>query len=290
MDNIEIIDYNNINMYVVFNSEDYRCIEDFSFGYAATYHKNGICGYIDTNGYETLLYDYNSVGDFCNLVAPVCRKNNSVELWGFINREFEEVVDCKYIFMQRYKNYFIVKKYNNEEFFVIDSYGKTVYEDTDKEKCVKYIEHQKAIFIESKSSIIKKTHNIPFLPKNEYIYENEDGEKIIPYQNTENRDFHDGYVIIKLCNDNYKIFDEKGKQLKVHSCIKLNAETMYLKNKIDKFNLRITSTVYDGFSSLIKLGIYEYILFGKTEDDLLVSKSEFFEYIEEEKQKIKYKN
>ena len=44
------------------DSEDYKDIEDFSEGLAATRHNNGVCGYINKKGYETLLYEYINVG------------------------------------------------------------------------------------------------------------------------------------------------------------------------------------------------------------------------------------
>ena len=286
---MDIIDYQNINMYVVFNSEDYKCIEDFESGYAATHHRNGVCGYIDTNGYETLLYNYIKVGDFCNFIAPVCKKKDNNELWGFINTNFEEIISCKYFFAERYNDFFIVKGFEKFNFVVIDYFGKTVFEDLNKEMCIKYINDNTQIKIRNNSPIKKCTHTIPFTCICKYSYENSDGDKIIPYENDENRDFSHGYVVLRLGSDNYKIFNENGKQLKVHTCIKLNAETMYLKDKIDTFNFKITSKVFDGYSSLIKYGEYEYILFGKDKTDLLETKTEFFEYIEEEKLKVKTK-
>lgn len=284
-----INDYENINMYVVFNSEDYRCIEDFESGYAATYHKNGVCGYIDTNGYEHLLYDCIKVGDFCNFVAPICKLKNGNELWGFINTNFEEITPFKYLYVERCVNFFIVKSIDSNNYIVIDGYGKTVYENLDREDCLKYIDNNKQFFLNKSSQVKKCTHTIPFTNISKYSYESIDGEKVIPYENTENRDYSCGYVILRVDSCNYKIFDEKGKQLKIHTCIKINAETMYLKNIIEKFDLKITSKVFDGYSSLIRYGEYEYIIFGKDMNELMQNKQELFEYIEEEKVKEKVK-
>lgn len=287
MENLEIIDYKNEKIYAVFSNEDYRYIEDFSYGYAATYHLNGVCGYIDEKGYETLLYNYSNIGDFCNFIAPVCIKKNNIELWGFIDRNFNEIIECKYIFVERFKNYFVLKENMFSNFLVLNNNSEIVYENSNKESIIKYIEKHNSTMEKYEPSIVKKEYSIPYLNVKKYTYEDDNGNKIIPYQNMENRDFACGYVVVKISSNNYAIFDESGKQLKIHTCIKMNAETLYLKNIISKFNLRITGKELDGFSSIIRCGLYEYIVFGETSEELLDNKNYLFDYIEEEKIKEK---
>ena len=287
MENIEITDYENSRLYAVFNSEDYKCIEDFSYGYAAAFHLNGVCGYIDSKGYETLLYDYINIGDFCESVAPVCIKKHNKELWGFIDRNFNEIISCKYILVERVNNYFILKENISSNFLVLNGKGEIVYENSNNEYIMKFIEKNKKDISKSKNLIKKNECTIPYLNIRRYTYEDMSGNKIIPYQNTENRDFSCGYVVIRVDSNNYMIFDENGKQLKIHSCIKINAETIYLKYLIDKFNFRITSKEFDGFSSLVKYGLYEYIIFGNTDEELRENKDYLFNYIESEKVKEK---
>ena len=283
MDNIEIKDYRNLDLYCVFNSNDYRDIGDFKYGYALTCHKNGVFGYINQKGYETLLYEYEEALDFCHLIAPV-KKNN---LWGFINTSFDEIINCKYIFCEVFKDFFIVKDNYYSDFFVINGIGKIVYENNNKNNIYNYIINNQKSDIE-KSNIIKKQYIIPFSNASIYKYEIKEGIELIPYQNLENRDFSEGYVVIKVGINDYRIFNEKGKQLKIHTCIKLNAETMCLKKIIDRFDFRITSEVSSGYSSIIKHGKYDYIVFSDTKEELEVNKREVLDYLKnEEKKKVK---
>ena len=283
MDNIEIKDYKNLDLYCVFNSSDYRDIGDFKYGYALTCHKNGVFGYIDQKGYETLMYEYEEVGDFCHLIAPV-KKNN---LWGFINTSFDEVIHCKYIFCEVFKEYFIVKENFFSSYAVINGAGKIVYEDTNKENVYNFISMN---YVEKfdESPIIKKQYCIPFSNASIYKYEIKEGIELIPYQNLENRDFSEGYVVIKVGINDYRIFNEKGKQLKIHTCIKLNAETMCFKKIIDRFDFRITSKEEAGYSSVIRYDVYDYIVFSDTKEELDLNKQEVLDYLKnEEKKKVK---
>jgi len=284
MDNIEIKDYENLDMYCVFNSNDYRDINDFKSGYAVTCHKNGVFGYINEKGYETLMYDYDEIGDFSNLIAPV-KKNN---LWGFINNSFEEVIECRYFFLERFKDFFIVKQNFYSNFIIIDGYGKKIYENIDKSVLYDFIE-KRSRSIEPDSSVIKREYCIPFSNACVYKYEINGSSDLIPYQNLENRDFSEGYVVIKVGVNDYRIFNEKGKQLKIHTCIKLNAETMCLKKVIDRFDYRVTSEVNSGYSSIIKYGNYDYIVFSDTREELEINKQEVLDYLSKEDVKKKVK-
>lgn len=287
MEDIQVIDYENSKIYVVFNSEDYKCIEDFSYGYAAAFHSNGICGYIDKDGYETLLYEYTNIGDFCETIAPVCIKKDNSELWGFIDNSFTQIIECKYTFIERINNYFIVRENFFSNYLILNGNGEIIYQNSNKEYANQFIENHKKEIPNINDSIQKKEYCIPYLSLKKYTYQNLNGEKIIPYENTENRSFSCGYVVIRIDSSNYMIFDEHGKQLKIHSCIKINAETIYLKKLIDAFNFRITSKEFDGFSSLVKYGLYEYIIFGDTVEELLDNKKYLFNYIESEDKKEK---
>ena len=280
---MEIQDFENYSLYVVFNSTDYREINDFKHGYAACTHNNGVCGYIDTKGFETLLFNYDDVGDFCSLIAPVCKNNK----WGFINNSFEEVVPCKYVYLRFYNNLFIVKESFNSDFIVINDKLEQIYRNENIDKVLRYLNKKEVINNES-SNIIRKEYTIPYSNKKYCVYLNSNGERIIPFTNTEIRNFSCSFVIIKVDSNDFRIFNEKGRQIKPHTCIKINAENMYLKSKIDKFNYIVSSKEASGFSSIIKYGEYEYIVFGATKEELELYKAELIDHINiEVKEKVK---
>lgn len=237
--------FKNYKLYAVMNSNDYLEIGDFHSGYAKAYHRNKICGYIDISGYETLLYEYDEVGDFCQFIAPVRYANK----WGFINKSFDEIIEPRYVFLRPYNNGFIVKETFESDFIVINSNGEEIYRTNNIDYAMKRLSTPLPK-IES-PDVIKKEYTIPFSTKKESIYYDVNGNKIIPYSNQECRDFSEGYVIVKIGYDDIRIYNEKGKQLKVHTCFSINAITKCLEGLINKFILRITNKIYYGYSCVI---------------------------------------
>lgn len=265
---LEFKDFVVYDYHVIMSSEDYKIIEDFSEGLSATKHNNGVCGYIDKIGKETFLFNYDVVEDFHEGLAIVQNKNG---LYGFINKKFEEVIPCSYIFATKFKfGYAIVK--NNEESFIINNTGKIVEyidDSTNLEKISKILYSKKLINKktyeedlkkeELKSEIIKKSTSINLTSLKAYSYYDNENNKIIPYDNIENRDFHEDFVIVRVDRNDIRIFNKKGKQLKIHACITFDENTSFeLIEKIKQFKYKISNIERRGFVSIFKFNDKEY--------------------------------
>ena len=224
---------NSYKLYIVFCDSDYKEIEDFHFGFAAAYHTNGVCGFIDLKGHETLLLEYQNIDSFYGTIAPVCKNN----LWGFIDSEFNEKIPCKYLFLIFYKSGFIVKENYEGDFLAIDSYGKVTYADRNIDNVKRHLEKKIPIIELSDSDIKKIEYKILGTNLRNFFYVNFDGKKICEVPNMENRDFSSGYVVIKADKNEFKIFNKKGKKLKIHACI---FENDYNNPLVNHLNFRIT--------------------------------------------------
>ena len=251
--------FKNYRLYVVMDSSDYKDIGDFHSGLAKTLHTNKVCGYINTKGYETLLYEYDEVGDFCGSIACVRIDN----LWGFISKHFDLIIPLKYVWVSQYNNGFIVKENFYSDYVVINNEGIEIYRGNDYEHCLKRV--KSTDLIEQSTAIIKKEYIVPFSNKKTCAYYNSSGEKIIPYYDVECRDFSEGFVVIKVDYNDHKIFNEKGKQLKVHTCFSIDARNNYLEKIINKFKFRVSNKEEAGFSIIINNLYY----FSKDKNELI---------------------
>ena len=227
MEELKFIDKENYNMYIKLNSDGYRYIGDYCEGMFSTMHINGICGYINDLGYETFLFNYVFVDDYHNGRALV--KNNE-GFYGYIDYHFNEVIPCKYTYCSRFFNgYAIVKDNNNDK--IIDKNDivvkelegnsnfenvlKTLYRNNLISKEIYFNEQNK----NTNSDITIKTNELPFIGIKTYSYYTQDGKRIIECDSLEDRNFNGNFVVVKLDNNNFKIFNKAGKVLKIHSCI-----------------------------------------------------------------------
>ena len=281
---LEFDDYINYKIYINIDSDDYKFIEDYHEGLAATKHNNGVCGYIDENGYETLLTKYNVVGDFQNGMALV---QNRQGLYGFINRKLKEVIPCEYLFAINFKYEYTVVK-NQFLNLIINKNGqiiKSIEDDINFQNISKVLYENKLItkkqykesfnnkLVEQKSDVIKKVNLMPLMNLKTYSYHNDKGEKIIPYYNIENRDFNNDLIIIRVDKNDIRIFNKKGKQIKIYSCIEAS-----LKNKkelsqlLKKFSYKSYKVEENYHVSTLRFNDSIYNIYGKNADELLRNK------------------
>lgn len=270
---LEFKDYINYKTYIIMDSEDYRFISDLSEGLFATKHNNEVCGYINEVGYEKLLFDYIIVGDFHEGFAIVQNKKG---LYGFINKEFKEVIPCFYIFASNFVcGYAIVKGTSGD--LVIDTNGEVVrkLEDADYENVCETLYKNKLISkrvyeeylendIKVECDIVKKTNAFPAANLKTYSYYNNDDQKVIFYSNMEDRDFCGNYVVLKVDRNDFRIFNKKGKQLKIHSYIDFDITSDLEKmEKMKQSKYRTSDTIEDGYVSTLKFQDIEYTVYAK---------------------------
>lgn len=295
---IKFKDYSINNYYIVFDSEDYKSIEDFSEGFCATKHNNGVCGYINVNGRETLLFDYDNVEDFHNGLAMVSKNN----LYGFINTNFEEVIPCKYIYATRFLfGYSIVK--DNNYTFIIDKENRKVEiidNEINIENIPRLLYSKKLINKKDYESSLKKDNNdinnnikkrtidIGLFAAKAYSYYDCNNNKIIPYDNMENRDFVDDFIIVRVDRTDIRIFNKNGKQLKISSCITIDEDTdIKIFNKIQQFKSKKVSSERIGYVSIFNFNNKEYKITANNileleelKEEILISIKEKLEDIE----------
>ena len=286
--NLKFKDYINYKTYIVMDSEDYRYIGDYSEGYFAVKHKNGLCGYINESGYENFLFDYVLVNDFKNGRALVQNKKG---LYGYIDTDFKEAITCKFICATEFwLGYAIVKDYMCN--FIIDLKGnivKQLDEEIDFEQIKKILYKNKLISRQmyEESIDIKNTTDIVKMPivfkqinQTTYSYFNQDNQKIIYYDNLEDRDFIHDFVVVKVDNYDYRIYKKSGKYLKIHSCIDFNIS--YDPDKIKKVNelkYRVSNKIEDGLVSILELDDVVYRIYAKDKEELYKRKLEVLEDI-----------
>ncbi len=280
--NLQFEDYENFRINLVFDSEDYRFIEDYSEGLAATKHNNELCGYIDCTGYETLLYDYNFVGNFHNDRAIVQNKSG---LYGYIDKTFKEVIPCNYAFATDFEiGYAVVK--NNKETIIIDINGNKI---NTLDKNIEIYNLKKILLklnliaknqyknllenSEIQDDVIIKENFYPGVGYKTYSYFDINNNKIIPYPNMEKRKFINNLLIVKLADHDIRIFNKKGKQLKIRTKICFNS---YNKDSISTLVKNIKYTSFNiqrlGYISKLRFDDSEYNIIAKDYEDLLQKK------------------
>ena len=169
--NLQFEDYENFRINLVFDSEDYRFIEDYSEGLAATKHNNELCGYID--------------------------------------KTFKEVIPCNYAFATDFEiGYAVVK--NNKETIIIDINGNKI-NTLDKNieiynlkkillKLNLIAKNQYKNLLENseiQDDVIIKENFYPGVGYKTYSYFDINNNKIIPYPNMEKRKFINNLLIVK---------------------------------------------------------------------------------------------
>ena len=280
MNGIDIKRFENYRLYIIFDNEDYKDIEDFSYGFALARHNNGVYGFIDKKGLETLLFNYDLVNSFYMNVAPVCRDDK----WGFIDTNFEEIVPLQYEFLRFYKTGFIVKKEYSDEFILVNGNGKEVFRSNNYKDIIDILDCE--VEDTKDKNITKKTYNIPYTNLCSYSYFNKDGNMIVPYHNVENRDFYDGYVVVRLDKSDIRIYNEFGKQLKIHTCLEYDAYfNKENEARLNSFKYRVTSKVPDGYSALITSS-EKALIYADTKEEL---EEEINNYVNTTKPKVKRK-
>ena len=117
--------------------------------------------------------------------------------------------------------------------------------------------------------IVKKVIQVPYSNKKMCSYYDLDGNKIIPYDNIENRNFSEEFVVVRLDNNDIRIFNKKGKQLKIHTCI-IYDENMDLEllKKIKSLKYRISDMSINSLASKITIDLYEYIVYSSDTNEL----------------------
>ncbi len=287
MDELKFIDKTNYNMYIKLDSDGYRHIGDYSEGKFSTMHTNGVCGYINESGYETFLFDYTLVEDFNNGRALV---KNIKGLYGYIDDSFNEIIPCSFIYATRfYCGYAVVNcNYKN---IIIDINGKVVRElekDVDYDDVLKELYKNKIISKELYNNeknnniindITKKVNEFQVVGKKTYSYY-KDGKRIIECENLCDREFCGDFVVIKIDNNDFKIFNRNGKVLKVHSCI--GFDIINNKSLLDRaMQLKYTISCIEnvGCSSTIEFDGQEYTIIAANVEDLNKKKTEFLSYI-----------
>ena len=287
MDELKFIDKTNYNMYIKLDSDGYRHIGDYSEGKFSTMHTNGICGYINESGYETFLFDYTVVEDFNNGRALV---KNIKGLYGYIDDRFNEIIPCSFIYATGfYCGYAIVNSnYKNKIIDINGNVVKELGEQVDFNDVLKVLYKNKIIskelyFSEKNKDIMdditKKINEFPIIGKKTYSYYKDD-ERIIDCENLCDREFCGDFVVIKIDDNNFKIFNRNGKVLKVHSCI--GFDIINNKSLFDRaMQLRYTISCIEnvGYSSTIEFDGQEYIIIAANVEDLNKKKIEFLSYI-----------
>ena len=274
MKDLEFNDSIKYDVSIKLSEEDYKFIDDFSEGLASTKHNNGVCGYIDLKGKETFLFEYELVGSFHNGLAVVQNKNG---LYGYINKNFKEVIPCNYIFAFNFDfDYTIVN--NGVDNLIIDKKGniiKLIDSINSVENLPKILYKNKLISksvykksylpkINEENDIVKKATKIQILGLKTYSYFNSNNEKLIEYENMEDREFHCGYVIVRLHSEDIRIYDKKGKQLKVHAYLKskdINDPQIY--SKIIEFKYKKSNYINICYKSILKFEDIEYMVEAK---------------------------
>ncbi len=280
MEELKFIDKINYNMYIKLDSDGYIHIGDYSEGKFSTKHTNGVCGYINEYGYETFLFEYDMVSDFHNGRALVQNKNG---FYGYIDKYYNEVIPCKYLYGSKYHyGYAIVKK--NNKTIVIDVNGKTVKEldgNTNFSNSVSALYENnilpKEVCIKKNKDIKIKEYIIPDSGVKQYSYYSSNGDRIIELNSLENRNFSGNFVVIKVGNDDYKIFNKKGKILKLHSCIAYNI----IKDKkvLNNLKYKISCIENDGYISTVSFKGQDYSIIAQNIEDLNRKKIELINFL-----------
>ncbi len=287
MDELNIVDKINYNMYIKPDSEGYRYIGDYSEGMFSTMHINGVCGYINESGYETLLFDYALTEDFHDGLALVQKPNG---LYGYIDKDFNEVVPCIYLYCSRFYNGYSIVKDNYKD-KIIDKNGtviKELEEEANFEEVLNILYKNKLLSKDlynkyadtTGSAKIKKVAKTTVIGTKVYSYYNEENNRIIPFDNIDDRDFKNDFIVINLGHNTFKIFNKKGKELKIHSCLGVNVTSNpNFMNRAIGIKYKISCIENDGYASLITYKGKEYVLIARTLEELNKKKEEFFSLI-----------
>lgn len=170
------------------NIQKYEELSDFHEGLAAV-QRNGLWGYIDKNGNEVIPCQYEDVNTFDNSLAVVKKGN----LYGCIDKKGNEVIPFEYEWISKYDDYFIVDK---------KSYGYGCLYDDGKEiaPCIY-------------STIYPFSDGLSRVQKDGlYGYIDKQGKEVIPCKYENASEFSDGLALI-VRDGLYGFIDKQGKEV-----------------------------------------------------------------------------
>ena len=170
------------------NIQKYEELSDFHEGLAAV-QRNGLWGYIDKNGNEVIPCQYEDINTFDNSLAVVKKGN----LYGCIDKKGNEVIPFEYEWISKYDDYFIVDK---------KSYGYGCLDDDGKEiaPCIY-------------STIYPFSDGLSRVQKDGlYGYIDKQGKEVIPCKYENASEFSDGLALI-VRDGLYGFIDKQGKEV-----------------------------------------------------------------------------
>ena len=101
----------------------YKIVKGFTEDLAAVQNEKGLWGYIDKNGNEVIPCKYINAKDFSEDLAAV---QNEKGLWGYIDKNGNEVIPCKYINARNFTEELAAVQNKKGLFGYIDKFGKAV--------------------------------------------------------------------------------------------------------------------------------------------------------------------
>lgn len=167
----------------------------FSEGYAL-FFKNGKAGYMNTNGEECILAQYQDGRLFSEGAAAV-KKNDK---WGFINQEGVEFIPLEYDFAESFVQGFAILK-QDKNVGVIDHKGKMVLP----------LAYDNIGFFSEGLFLVQQGGNKELFPSNgKYGFANQEGEIVIPIIYEDASSFLNGLACVKYENGKYGYIDKTG--------------------------------------------------------------------------------